>query len=162
MKSIVFAIALTVLFASHAFPQDKPVKDTPKEKPAPTQEQLEAKFKAMMTKATLTGRWCSVKDGKLGPDKEDKYTIVSATKIGATKWLINAKIEVHQSEGVIPVPVDVKWAGDTAVLCVDGFPMPGGGTFTARVLFYEHTYAGTWNGGDHAGLINGVITNQSE
>jgi hypothetical protein len=58
--------------------------------------------------------------------------------------------------------VEVKWAGDTAVIIVDKLQYPGGGTYSARVLFYEHTYAGTWSGGDHGGLMSGVITNEKE
>jgi hypothetical protein len=29
-------------------------------------------------------------------------------------------------------------------------------------LIYEKTYAGTWTGGDHGGLLNGVITAEKE
>src|SRR5213594_46365 len=58
-------------------------------KPKLTQEELEAAFKATLTKATLSGRWCSVlPDGKksegrlkLGPEKEDKYTIIGVSKL---------------------------------------------------------------------------------
>ena len=77
-------------------------------------------------------------------------------------WLINARIQYNKKDIVAPVPVVVKWAGDTPVLILDKIPMPGGGVFSARVLFHEKTYAGTWSGGDHAGLLNGVITSESE
>ena len=30
-------------------------------------DELEAKFKATLTKATLSGRWCAIQDGQLGP-----------------------------------------------------------------------------------------------
>ena len=50
----------------------------------------------------------------------------------------------------------------TPVIVVDKVPVPGGGTYSARVLIYEKTYAGTWTGGDHGGLLNGVITNQKD
>lgn len=132
------------------------------EKPAPSTEELEAKFKSTMTRATMAGRWCSIKDGALGPEKEDKYTIVGVNKVGADAWLINARIQYGNKDIVAPIPVQVKWAGDTPVIIVDKFPMPGGGTYSARVLIYDHTYAGTWTGGEHAGLLNGVITNARE
>ena len=39
--------------------------------------------------------------------------------------------------------------------------LPGPGyarsAYSARVLIFENTYAGTWSGGDHGGLMNGVI-----
>ena len=174
MKIILFstvaAIALTFggnVFAqdkSAGAPADKPTDTSvkPAEKPKPTAEELEAKFKATLTKATMAGRWCAIKDGALGPEKEDKYTIISVTKLGGDAWLINTRIQYNQKDIVAPIPVQVKWAGDTPVIIVDKIPVPGGGTYSARVLIYEHTYAGTWSGGDHGGLLNGVITNEKE
>ena len=132
------------------------------EKPKPAPEELEAKFKATLTKATLSGRWCAIKDGQLGPEKEDKYTILSVAKVTSDLWLINARIQYGQKDIVAPIPVKVKWAGDTPVIVVDDVGLPGGNAYSARVLIYEKTYAGTWSGGDHGGLLNGIITNQKE
>ncbi len=128
-----------------------------------TQEQLEAKFKATLTKATMSGRWCGIQDGKLTPEKEDKYTIVSVNKLGGDAWIIHTRIQYGEKDFTVPLPIQVKWAGDTPVITVDGMTMPGGKTaYSARVLVYDKTYAGTWSGGDHAGLLNGVITNAKE
>jgi hypothetical protein len=124
--------------------------------------ELEAKFIATLTKATLTGRWCSIKDGQLGPEKEDKYTILGVSKLGGDLWLINSRIEYGTNSIVAPIPVQVKWAGDTPVIVVDKVGIPGAATYSARVLIYEKTYAGTWSGGDHGGLLSGVITNRKE
>ncbi|HEY0548151.1 MAG TPA: hypothetical protein VGF13_01035 [Verrucomicrobiae bacterium] len=175
MKTILISTvaAITMALCCQAFAQDKsagPATDKPKgtlpkpaaEKPKLTPEALEAKFKTTLTKATMAGRWCAIKDGALGPEKEDKYTIISVTKLGGDAWLINTRIQYNQKDIVAPIPVQVKWAGDTPVIIVDKIPVPGGGTYSARVLIYEHTYAGTWSGGDHGGLLNGVITNEKE
>jgi hypothetical protein len=132
------------------------------ERPKASPEELEAKFKATLTRATLSGRWCGIRDGKLTPEKEDKYTIVSVTKLGGETWIINARIEYGDKNFVAPIPVQVKWAGDTPVITVDNVGIPGGNAYSARVLIYNKTYAGTWSGGDHAGLLNGVITNEKE
>ena len=135
-------------------------KPTAPAKPRATQEELEAKFKATMTRATLNGRWCGIKDGRLTPEKEDKYTIVSVSKLGGDAWIIHARIQYGQKDFTVPLPVLVKWAGDTPVITVDNLAMPGGNnSYSARVLIYDQTYAGTWSGGDHAGLMNGLITN---
>jgi hypothetical protein len=142
-------------------PKDAPTQSSA-EKPKLSAEELEAKFKATLTQATLAGRWCSIKDGQLGPEKEDKYTITGVTKLGGELWLINARIQYGKQDVVAPIPVQVKWAGDTPVIVVDKVPVPGSGTYSARVLIYEKTYAGTWTGGDHGGLLNGVITHQKE
>jgi hypothetical protein len=163
MKTIIAIAIVALLLNIRSFAQDKPASDTAaKPAPVPSAEQLEATFKTMLTKATMSGRWCSVKDGKLGPEKEDKYNIVSASKVNGSKWIISARIQLNKKEMVVPIPVEVKWAGDTALLIVDKLQYPGGGTYSARVLFYEHTYAGTWSGGDHGGLISGVITHEKE
>jgi hypothetical protein len=163
MKIIVAAVLLLLLLNTPFYAQEKSASDTPdKPKPAATPEQLETTFKAMLTKAAMSGRWCSVKDGKLGPEREDTYSIVSANKVSGHKWIIQTRIKVNQREMVVPIPVEIKWAGDTAVLSVDKLQYPGGGTYSARVLFHEHTYAGTWSGGDHGGLMSGVITNEKD
>jgi hypothetical protein len=127
-----------------------------------SQEELEAKFKATMTKAAFAGRWCSVKEGKLGLEKEDKYTIIGVSKVGGDFWLIHTRIQYGGKDITAPIPVQVKWAGDTPVIVVDKVPVPGSGTYSARVLIYENTYAGSWTGGDQGGLLNGVITNPKE
>ena len=124
--------------------------------------ELEAKFKEAMTAVTMSGRWCPLKDGVLGAEKDDKYTIVSVEKSGGDSWVIHARIQYGKLDIVAPIPVQVKWAGDTAVIIVDHMVLPGPGyarnAYSARVLIHEHTYAGTWSGGDHGGLMNGVIT----
>jgi hypothetical protein len=142
-----------------AAPSEAKPATTPKLKP--TQEELEAKFKAALTKATMSGRWCGIKDGKLTPEKEDKYTILGVAKLAGEAWVIHARIQYGEKDFTVPVPVAVKWAGDTPVITVDGMAMPGGKTaYSARVLIYNKTYAGTWSGGDHAGLMSGIITNE--
>ncbi len=126
--------------------------------PAATEE-LEAKFKAAMTDVTMAGRWSPVKDGALGAEKDDKYSIVSAEKVSGNSWVINARMR----GAVIPIPVKVMWAGDTAVIIVDNLQIPGAGNYggaaySARVLIHDGTYAGTWSGGDHGGLLSGLLT----
>ena len=168
MKPFLIAIAILLIAASSlSRAQESKSADSkppaPPAKPKLTQEELEAKFKATLTKATMSGRWCGIKDGKLTPEKEDKYTIVSVNKLGGEAWIINARIQYGEKDFTVPVPVQVKWAGDTPVITVDGMAMPGGKTaYSARVLVYEKTYAGIWSGGDHVGLMNGVITNEKE
>lgn len=143
-----------------AAPPNPPKEAAPAAKPKLTQEELEARFKATLTKATFTGRWCALKDGELGPEKEDKYTILGVSKLGGAVWIINARIQYGKKDLTAPIPVQVKWAGDTAVIIVDDVGVPGSGTYSARVMIYNNTYAGTWSGGDHGGLLSGVITNQ--
>lgn len=140
----------------------EPKTETPKAagKPGPSAEELEAKFTAALTKATMTGRWCLLKDGKLSPDKDEKYTISSVKKTGDGEWTISARIEYAGLSIDAPVPVQVKWAGDTPVIIVNNLGLPGTAKYSARVMIYGDTYAGTWSGGDHGGLLHGVITRE--
>lgn len=159
---LVLAVALGLLLidALHPLPAQEPAAQpsTPAAtKPKPSQAELEATFKDTLTQATLTGRWCGIQDGKLTTEKEDKYTIVSVAKLGGEAWIVNARIQYGNKDFVAPIPVQVKWAGDTPVITLDNVGLPGGQSYSARVLIYGKTYAGTWSGGDHAGLMNGVI-----
>lgn len=156
-------IFLAALALSIACPALSPAQEA---KPAPTAEtsaavspELEAKFIAMLTDATLKGRWSPIKEGQLGQEKDESYQITSVTKVGGDKWTINAKLTYAGRSLVLPIPAQVKWAGDTPVLILDQLSLGVGPTYSARVLFYDKTYAGTWSGGGIAGLVSGVITN---
>src|SRR5882724_8687186 len=93
---------------SDATTQKDAAAQTPAEKPKATQEELEAIFKATLTKATRQGRWCSIKAGRLGPEKEDKYTILGVSKLGGDTWLIRARILYGKTDIVAPIPIQVK------------------------------------------------------
>ncbi|HEY1172476.1 MAG TPA: hypothetical protein VGH19_13995 [Verrucomicrobiae bacterium] len=171
MKTI--ALLLTSAFALSLCGQSLLAQDAPSkaagEKPAsaekpkaPTQEELEAKFKTTLTKAIMSGRWCSLKDGVMGEEKEDKYTIQSVSKVKGDEWVIVSRIQYNKRDFDAPIPIKVKWAGDTAVIIVDNVAVPGGGVYSARVMVYENTYAGSWSGGKYGGLLNGTIAPQKE
>jgi hypothetical protein len=117
-----------------------------------------AKFSSMLSNAVLSGRWCLVQNGELTPDKQDTYRIESASKLAGDSWLIRAHVEYGTNSFVAPIPVQVKFAGDTPVIVVDNLTVPGGGTYSARVLFHDNTYSGTWSGGRRVGLLHGFIT----
>jgi hypothetical protein len=131
------------------------------QKPLPSDP--EERFKTVFTKASLSGRWAALKDGALGEERTgDKYQIVSVTKGSGENWTVNAKMKYRDQEIVMPIPVQVKFAGDTAILVVDNLMIPGGGTYTARLLIYDRTYSGTWKGQRGGGMLYGTITNDTE
>ena len=134
-------------------PAEEPAKST-----GPTPEQ-EAKFVATLTNATLKGRWCGVKGGELGPEKEDSYTVVSITNLEGDKWQINARFPYGGKQIDLPIPAQVKWAADTPILILDNISMGTPRVYSARVMIYEKTYSGWWTAPDHGGLLNGVIIN---
>lgn len=57
----------------------------------------------------------------------------------------------------MPLALPIKWAGDTPVITVTKVAFPGLGTYSARVLFSEDSYAGTWSGSTHGGEMWGKI-----
>jgi hypothetical protein len=70
-------------------------------------------------------------------------------------------MKVQGQEVEFPFPVTVKFAGDVAVLIMDNIPLGDGETWSARVLFHDDVYAGSWWGKDKAeksGVISGTIT----
>jgi len=117
----------------------------------------------LFTNATLSGRWAPLRDGALGEERDgDKYNIVSVAKVGGANWIINAKMKYGEREMVIPVPVQMRFAGDTAILEVNDLAIPGGGTYTARLMIYERTYSGTWKGQRGGGMLYGTISNETK
>ena len=56
----------------------------------------------------------------------------------------------------------MKWAGDTPVISVTNVAFPGLGTYSARVVIYGDSYAGTWDGKDHGGQMFGKIVKKGE
>jgi hypothetical protein len=98
----------------------------------------------------------------LNPTGPELLAIDCRLKTGGDRWVINARIEYGKVNLVAPVPVQVKWAGDTPIIIVDKFTMPGAGTYSARVMIFENTYSGTWTAGDHGGLLHGLIVKKPQ
>ena len=138
---------------------DSKKRSAEKEAAAKKQRELEGKFKEALTNATLDGRWYLIKDGELGKERREKYSISTATKIPLVTdgWLILARVQYGDKDVTLPVPVRVKWAGDTAVIQVTDAGLPGLGTYTARVMIYNGYYAGTWFGKGYGGILSGKI-----
>ena len=161
MKALTFSVPAFLLALSlpSILSAEEPAKPAAAKPAAPTQEQLEERFVQTLTGATLEGRWCLVENGKVGAEQVDKYTILAVSKLtGGETWTIMARVQYGGRDFTVPFPVLVKWAGDTPVITVDNVGVPGGASYSARVLIHKDTYAGTWSGGDHGGLMSGTIT----
>lgn len=127
--------------------------------PAAAQDDIEADFIAMLKDATLKGTWAPVADGQQGDDRDDGYHIVRAEKVDGDKWHIVTKVSRQGQTFEYPIPVAVKFAGDTAVMILDDSRTGDGGTWSARVLFHNDVYAGSWwNSEGKAGTISGTIS----
>ncbi|SRR6266545_2538596 len=163
VSTMVSATLLAVIALAGGQGQEEkkePAGDARKEEGGKGEEKLsplEKKFVETLSGATLSGRWRLVHDGKLGEEKEEKYTIGTVSKWGGDTWVINARIQFGDKDATVPVPVKVLWAGDTPVISITNAGLPGLGTYTARVLIYEGLYSGTWFGPGHGGFLSGKL-----
>ena len=118
-------------------------------------EALEKQLAQTLTDARLTGYYTI--EGQQGPPKEDQYTLTKVEKREGDKWLFTAVIAFGKQPMSIPLEIPVLWAGDTPVISVTDFQVPGLGTYTARVMIYRDHYAGTWSGANHGGYLWGRV-----
>jgi hypothetical protein len=165
-RPVLFYLPIIAVICSSAFAQGEASKSLSKpsiaaQKALPSDP--EERFKVLFTKATLSGRWARLKDGVLGEERSgDKYTVLSVVKRDADNWTVNAKMKYGEKELIVPVPVQMKFIGDTALLMVDDLAIPGGGTYTARLTIFERTYSGTWKDQRGGGMLYGTITNETD
>lgn len=115
----------------------------------------ETQFEQMMTGAVLVGH--STLDGRQGLSGEERYSIDSVHRLAGDVWTFQSRMKLEGHEIPLPIPVTIKWAGDTPVIEVTDLSIPGMGTYTARVVLYRDRYAGTWSGKDHGGQLFGAI-----
>ncbi|MBX5495101.1 MAG: hypothetical protein IRZ15_07170 [Bryobacteraceae bacterium] len=120
----------------------------------------EQQFEQMMNGVVLQGY--STRTGRQGLSEEERYYIDKVTRIGGDTWLFQARMRLGSREFPVPVPVTIKWAGDTPVITITDLSIPGFGSYTARVLLYRGQYAGTWSGKNASGEMFGKIIRQSE
>lgn len=93
---------------------------------------------------TLTGR-------ENRPLRPDRYDIASVEKVGDGLWRFSARLVHEGTDITLPIVVPMQWHGDTPVITMTDYSIPGLGTFTCRVFFYGDRYAGTWQHGDGMG-----------
>jgi hypothetical protein len=125
---------------------------------ADTNVDLETKFQLMMSAITLVGH--STLLNQEGVSGEERYVIDNVSKLAGDTWLLHTRLQYGSHDIPVPVPVSIKWAGDTPVITLTDLTIPGLGTYTARVLLYRDQYAGTWNSKDHGGQLFGKIVRQ--
>lgn len=131
----------------------------------PDRATLEKQFADSLTGATLVGTWqMTGKDGLTGNEpltepKPDEYVIAGVTKAGEDLWIVQAKIGFANNDLVVPVPVRVVWAEDTAIITLNDLAVPMIGTYSARVMIHHGFYSGVWysNVKNYGGVMQGKI-----
>jgi hypothetical protein len=121
----------------------------------PSEAERDRQFQQQMSGVTLVGYSTSLR--RSGLSQEERYSIDGISKVGGETWLFRTRLKYGEKEIPVPIPVTVKWAGDTPVITLTDLAIPGVGTFTARVLLYRDQYAGTWSGGKAGGQLFGKI-----
>ena len=98
-------------------------------------------------------------DGKEGAPAKEEYTILSVKKIGkGDLFLFRARVKYGKTDITLPMPLPIKWAGDTPVISLDNLSIPGLGIFSAHVVIDGDKYAGTWKHGKVGGHLFGKIS----
>jgi hypothetical protein len=159
MKLLLVVFVCTL--PSLAFAADPPKAEQTAAK-QPSQDELDKKFQKTLTGATLAGHFTDQSKPDAALPKEEKYTIKSVTKAKDDIWVFQARIQYGGHDVTLPLPLRVVWAGDTPIITLDDLLVPGFGKFTCRVMIYDDKYAGTWDGGDHGGLLFGKITREKK
>lgn len=160
-------VATALTFAAATVGSRVAAQDPPADAPAQPDEprakvemnELEKKFEKTMTGATLVGYFTTEGQDEQ-PPVEERYFISKVTKIGPDQWLFVARIGDAQIP--VPLPVPVKWAGDTPVITLTDLTIPGLGTYTARVMIFRDHYAGYWSGGKAGGNLWGRVERTGE
>ena len=143
-------VALILVTAPAAFAQSPPASAPP------TQAERDAALSAMLSGATLEGSF-TVTGKDPGKLTTDKYTLGEVKKLDGNNWLFPTRIQYSDKDFTLPLTLPIEWAGDTPVVVVDNVGMPGMGTFSARVLFFNDHYAGYWQHGEIGGNLFGKI-----
>ena len=97
-------------------------------------------------------------DGKEAPPKTEEYTISKCEKMDkADMYRLTARIQYGDVDAEVPLELKILWSGDTPVITMDSFWIPGMGTFDARVMIRRGRYAGTWQHDAVGGHMYGVL-----
>ncbi len=154
------AAVVACLIGHTADAQDKPVQqatqDTATQQTATAD--LHAKFQKLLTGAKLRGQF-TVDGRSLDKLPEEFYEISKVEKLADADdlWALTTRIKYGDHDLVVPIAVEVKWAGTTPVITLDDLTIPGLGTFSARVLLHKDKYAGTWQHDSAGGHLFGHI-----
>ena len=150
VKKLVLAITILLLLPAvrSANAQDSAVSDD---------REREAKFAEYMSGAKLQGRFTL--DGKEDvKPKAETYTISKCEKLPAENmYRFTARITYGDTDQEVPLDLQVLWSGNTPVITLDSFWIPGMGTFSARVMIHSGRYAGTWQHDDKGGHMFGKV-----
>ena len=108
---------------------------------------------------TLESEDSNTRGAQLQGDRNPElYEIEKVTKLDGNRWRFDVHLAYASVDATLPIVVPIVWAGDTPMVSIADFQIPGlGEEFGARVIFYDERYAGTWDHGPYGGLMYGSI-----
>lgn len=165
IRLIILCLTLGLFAGSHAArsvsAQEAEQSEPPEVAPPVVDAQRTAELEKLLSHATLVGHFTVTGEEQAEVDgaklTAERYELGEVKHLGSNQWLIQSRIKYGDHDVTVPLTLPIRWAGDTPVICVDELPIPGLGTFTARVMIYRGHYAGFWTGKDHGGHLFGVI-----
>ncbi len=131
-------------------PADREAPSGDSQAPSADRQDREQRLRMLLTGVRLVGRFtidapAGAEGGERRPPSDEEYVIRSVSKLGdGDWWTVVARMRYGSVDLTLPVPVEVKWAGDTPVITLDKVAVPGLGTFSSRVVIDGGRYAGTW------------------
>lgn len=172
LPAVGLALLVTPSPYATAFPDGSGGSRSAQDTPAPAQESARAeqseatesadpelikKLEGYLTQAKLKGRFTIL--GRDFQPRAEEYTIVEAKKMAeGDYWSLKARIKYGDTDQVFPLVLQIKWADKTPVITLERMTIPGLGTFSARVLFNNGMYAGTWQHDEVKGHLFGEVT----
>ncbi|MFT5525939.1 MAG: hypothetical protein ACI9G1_000015 [Pirellulaceae bacterium] len=125
-------------------------------------QELYKQLETQLTNTKFVGRFTVLgkEDGNL---PKEEYTILSAKKTDKGDWwLLSTRIKYGKNDLTVPLALRIQWAGETPVITLTDFTIPGLGTFSSRVVIYNKKYAGTWTHGKAGGHLFGTLERVEE
>ena len=118
--------------------------------------EAERVFVERMNGASLVGQFTIAgREDRAG--RPERYDISGVEKVGEDQWRFNARIRYGSIDTTAPVVVPMRFLGDTPMISMTDLTIPGMGTFTVRLFFYDDRYAGSWQHGEFGGHMFGRI-----
>ena len=128
-----------------------------REAPVESLSDRERRFVDEMQNVVLTGNF-TIEGEERRDGVPERYEISRVTKLDGNNWRFEARVKYGSTDVTLPMVLPVEWAGDTPVVSITDFAIPGlGDEFAARVVFYDERYAGTWDHGPYGGMMYGTI-----
>lgn len=119
------------------------------------QETREKAFVEMLSNTTLVGAFTVDRKMDEAP-KPERYEITTVNKVTGNLWTLMTRVKYGNKDVTLPVTIPVVWAGDTPMVSMTDQAIPGlGQNFSARVVFHDGRYAGTWQHGQVGGHMFG-------